>query len=151
MVSMKCSTLANYISVLSLAAGLQLGVSSVHAGVLGGAVQFAQVDIHVPGVHIEWGDDRRKRLRKAFWILQQSDRDYHGHRAAAVDEVRKAAHIIGMDLHGEGYGGEHFHWSDEHLREARDILSDLEHDSGGREREHLHTAVHELDRALETR
>lgn len=148
---MNCHKIANYLSTVALAIGLPMGLSTAHASPVSNLPLFAQVDIHVPGIHIEFGEDRRKQLRHAYWLLEQSDRDYHGHRMAAMEEVRKAAHGLGMDLHGEGYGGEKLHWSDKHLREARDILDDLARHSGGHERDHLREAVHQLDRALEVR
>jgi len=89
-------------------------------------------------------------LRHAYWLLEQSDRDYHGHKAKAIEEIKKAGEIIGMDLHGEGYSGEHQKWSDERLREARQLLKDVAEKTGGdREHEHLRLAIKELDKALE--
>jgi hypothetical protein len=101
-------------------------------------------------IEFHWDDSKREKLRHAYWILEGADRDYHGHKVAAMEQIKKAGEIIGMDLHhGKGYGGKHQPWSDARLREARGLLQDVVSDSGGKEHEHIHKAIHELDHALE--
>lgn len=100
---------------------------------------------------VEWIEAKRHKLRHAFWLLEQADRDYGGHRAKAMEEIKKAGEIIGLDLHGEGYGGEHQKWSDERLREAKHLLEDVVEKSGGREHEHIRIAIRELNKALDVR
>ena len=68
-----------------------------------------------------------------------------------MKEIKKAGEIIGLDLHGEGYSGEHQKWSDDRLREARHLLQDVVEKSGGREHEHIRLAIKELDKALEVK
>ena len=80
---------------------------------------------------VGWDEAKRKKLRHAYWILEQADHDYAGHRVKAMEEIRKAGRIMGMDLKGDGYGGEHPHWSDALLREARRNLHDIVEESGG--------------------
>jgi hypothetical protein len=98
-----------------------------------------------------WEEAKRHKLRHAYWLLEQSDRDYHGHKDKAIKEIKKAAEILGMDLHGEGYGGEKQKWSDERLREAKHALQDIVEATGGHEHEHIRTAIKEIDKALEVR
>lgn len=96
-----------------------------------------------------WTDAKRTKLRHAYWLLEQGDRDYAGHRLAAMKDIKKAAALMGMDLKGEGYSGEHQKWSDERLREARKSLDEVVDKSGGREHAQIRAAIKELDRALE--
>jgi hypothetical protein len=100
---------------------------------------------------IAWEEAKKHKLRHAYWLLEQGDRDYHGHRLVAMKEIKKAGEIIGLDLHGEGYSGEHQKWSDDRLREARHLLQDVVEKSGGREHEHIRLAIKELDKALEVK
>ncbi len=102
---------------------------------------------------VDWDDAKRKKLRHAFWLLNESDRDYDGHKAKAIEEIKEAGRIMGIDLKkGEGWGGEHQKWSDARLREARDLLIEVAEKSGGpREHEHLRKSIHEIDKALEVR
>jgi hypothetical protein len=142
---MKIQAISKLASIAAAIAVLPFGVSAFAASVDGDAI-LQPVQLHVD---FKWDDSNKRKLRKAYWILEQSDRDYHGHKAKAVEEIKKAGDIIGMDLHGEGYGGEKQRWSDDRLREARSLLKEIAQDSGGHEHEHLREAIHELDRALE--
>jgi hypothetical protein len=150
---MKLNCLRNYISATAVAALLPLGIASSHAAsgpsVLdadGPALQQA------PFQPVSWEEAKKHKLRRAYWLLSQADRDYRGHRAKAMEEIKKAGEIIGMDLHGEGWGGEHQAWSDERLREAKHLLEDVaEKTGGGREHEHLRVAIHELNKALDVK
>jgi hypothetical protein len=102
-----------------------------------------------PLQRVAWEESKRKKLRRAYWILEQADHEYAGHRGKAMEEIRKAGKIIGMDLKGDGYGGAKPHWSDELLREARHNLEDIVDDTGGPEHKHIRTAIKEIDHALE--
>jgi hypothetical protein len=153
MKNMKLHCIRNYLSMAATAALLPLGISTSHASPAptpldanSAVLQQAQLQ------RVDWEEAKKHKLRRAYWLLSEADRDYKGHRAKAIEEVKKAGDIIGMDLHGEGWGGEHQVWSDERLREARQLLIDVAEKSGGaREHEHLRIAIHELDRALEVR
>jgi len=162
---MKLRSILNYVSTIAVAAGLPLGFSTAHAAAAplatdpGQTLQFAQIQIQIPGpaspARIEWGDEKRRKLRHAYWILEHAKGDYHGHRGAAMEHIRKAADILGMELHGDGYAeGPHSESqaaSDDRLLMAKHILEDVAGESGGREHEHLHIAIRELDHALEVR
>jgi len=134
----------------ALAALLPLGLASSRAALApsslnadGAALQQAHPR------PLSWEEAKRHKLRRAYWLLEQGDRDYKGHRAKAIEEIKKAGEIAGMDLHGEGYGGEHQKWSDERLREAKHLLEDIVDKSHEHEHEHIWKAIKEIDRALE--
>src|SRR5580692_11211098 len=40
-------------------------------------------------------------LHRAYRILAWGDHDYHGHRAAAMKQVKQAADLLGVDLTGD--------------------------------------------------
>jgi hypothetical protein len=149
---MKISCLSKYAPVAALAALLPLGIAS-------GRAASSPTTLDADGAALEqahpqrvvWEEEKRHKLRHAYWLLEQADSDYHGHRAKAMAEIKKAGEIIGLDLHGEGYGGEHQKWSDARLREARQLLIDIVDKSHQREHEHIWKAIKELDRALEVR
>jgi len=98
---------------------------------------------------IDWEEAKRHKLRTAYWLLEHAERDYDGHRKVALKEVKKAGDVIGMDLHGEGYGGEPKWESDKRLREARRLLKEVRLETGGgEEHKHLRIAITEINLAL---
>ncbi|HEY3861058.1 MAG TPA: hypothetical protein VGO59_04150 [Verrucomicrobiae bacterium] len=146
------SGLGKFASAAALAVLLPLAISSTRAASVpstldadGAVLQQAQPR----RVAAWWTDAKRTKLRHAYWLLEQGDRDYAGHRLAAMKDIKKAAALMGMDLKGEGYSGEHQKWSDERLREARKSLDEVVDKSGGREHAQIRAAIKELDRALE--
>ena len=98
---------------------------------------------------VGWDEAKRKKLRHAYWILEQADHDYAGHRGKAMEEIRRAGRIMGLDLKGDGYGGQRPHWSDALLREARKNLQNIVEESGGEEHKHIRLAIKEIAHALE--
>jgi hypothetical protein len=100
---------------------------------------------------VDWDDRKRFKLRHAYWLLEQADKDYRGHREAAMKQIKKAGEMMRLDLHGDGWGGEKQRWSDERLREARGLLEDIVDKGGRREHEHIRAAIRELNKALEIR
>ena len=100
---------------------------------------------------MDWDDAKRRKLRRAYWILEGADHDYRGHRVEAMKEIKKAAEMMGMDLHGDGYGGGRQKWSDERLREARGLVEEVVDKTGRREHEHLRVALREINKALEVK
>jgi len=160
---MRKNSIATCVSTFAAIAGLPL--LAQHAAAAPSSGVLGQISIHFGHDHDQappppqpapmgFGDDQRHELRHIYWQLEHANHDYNGHRQEAVDQIRRAAEIMGMDLHGEGYDSGHGdqpqHWSDHQLREARDRLADLSGRTGGREHEHLDRAVHELDRALDS-
>jgi hypothetical protein len=146
--------LIKYISVAAVAAVLPFATSKARAVSAVPLPIDADSSLQQAPLRVEfhWDEGKKEKLRHAFWILEGADRDYHGHKAAAMEQIKKAGEIIGMDLHqGRGYGGEKQPWSDGRLREARGLLQDVVSDTGGKEHEHIRKAIHELDHALEVR
>jgi hypothetical protein len=149
---MKIGCLSKYAPVAALAALLPLGIvssraASVPTSLVADGAEFQQAHPQP----VSWEEAKRHKLRHAYWLLEQADSDYHGHRGKAMEEIKKAGEIIGLDLHGEGYGGERQKWSDARLREARQLLIDIVDKSHEREHEHIWKAIKELDRSLEVR
>ena len=64
-------------------------------------------------------------LRRAYHILATGDHDYKGHRVKAMKAVEAAGKLLGMDLHGDDKDREPQPLSDDKLREARGLLSNV--------------------------
>jgi hypothetical protein len=149
---MKTCRISRYASMAALAALLQLATATSRAASTpsnlaadGAVLQQAQLQ------RVDWDDAKRHKLRRAYWLLEQADRDYGGHKGKAIEFIKRAGKYMGLDLHGEGYGGEHQKWSDERLREARQLLIDIVDTGHQHEHEFIWKAIKELDRALEVR
>jgi hypothetical protein len=150
---MKICRLSHYASWAALAALLPLAMATSraasapsHLDADGAVLQQARLQ------RVEWWDDaKRHKLRHAYWLLEQADRDYNGHKGKAMEEIRKAGRIMGMDLHGEGYGGERQPWSDERLIEAKHTLEEIVDPGHRREHEHIWKAIQQINKALEHR
>jgi hypothetical protein len=145
--------LSNVISVAAISAAFTFGISNAHA-ISAPTMPLGGDTVAQPApsyVEYHWDDAKREKLRHAYWILEKADKDYHGHKAAAMEQIKKAGEIMSLDLHGKGYGGEKQPWSDARLREARGLLADIVSESGGKEHEHLRKAIKEVDKALEVR
>lgn len=94
-------------------------------------------------------------LHRAYHILATGDHDYHGHRIKAMEQVHKAADMLGVDLTGDDKDHEKQVLSDDKLREARGLL---EHVLGASEvkdqkriAKHIKGAIKEIDAALKKR
>ena len=166
---MKFRSFGSYTSTLAALAGMPLLVQSAPTTptpTLGqSSVDFDQHSDYRPaGYQSNWNDDQRRELRHIFYQLEHANRNYEGHRANAVNEIRRASDEMGMDLHGTGYsmqwqgspnyGGydrqtETTAWSDNSLRRCQDRLRDLANSTQDPVRHHLYNAIHELDRALD--
>jgi hypothetical protein len=148
--TMKTCSLSQYVSVAALAALLPIGVASSRAASSPSTLDADGATVQQSHLQpVSWEEAKRHKLRHAYWLLEQGDRDYNGHRGKAMEEIKKAGEIIGLDLHGNGYGGEHQKWSDERLREAKHLLEDIVDKSHEHEHEHIWKAIKEIDRALE--
>ena len=92
------------------------------------------------------------KLHRAYHILATGDHDYHGHRVKAMEQVHKAADILGLDLTGDDKDHEKQVLSDDKLREARGYLqevlgaSEVKHQK--RIAEHINAAIKQIDVAL---
>lgn len=101
--------------------------------------------------NIRWEAGKIEKLRHAYYLLEHADGDYRGHREAAMHSIKKAADLLGFEIKGGGHAEESQWNSDRKLREARQLLADLQDETGGKEQAHVHSAVKELDKALRTR
>jgi hypothetical protein len=147
---MKLCSITKFVSLAGGLALLPLGLAATPAPSSALASELAIAPYQSPSFdRVAWEEAKRKKLRHAYWILEQADHDYAGHRGKAMEEIRKAGKIIGMDLKGDGYGGEKPHWSDALMREARRNLQDIVEDTGGEEHKHIRVAIKEIDHALE--
>jgi hypothetical protein len=93
-------------------------------------------------------------MHRAYRILAYGDHDYHGHRVAAMKQVKQAADLLGLDLRGDDRDREVQVLSDDQLRTARDLLTHVLDNSEvkGQDRiaKHIHNAIDQIDKALET-
>lgn len=93
-------------------------------------------------------------LHHAYRILASGDHDYHGHRDEALNQIHKAADLLGVDLHGDDRDREKQVLSDDRLREAKGLLKNVLDNSEvkGQERisHHIELAIREIDLALRT-
>ncbi len=147
---MKLRSISNFASVAALAACLPLGMSSARA-VSNDSVPVAGDAVIQPSQfqRVEWNEERRAQLRRAFWLIEHSDGDYAGHRVKAMEHIKKVGEMLGVDLHGKGYGeGIKQAKSDERMHEARDLLKEVVRESDGKEKDILMSAVSEVNHAL---
>jgi hypothetical protein len=95
----------------------------------------------------------REEMVHAYHLLKWADADYHGHKAAAMEELKAAGKELNLDMEGAGWEHESQRKSDEQLKEARRLLRDsrdkLEEGDRNRVAKHVEKAVKELDSALE--
>lgn len=167
---MKIRTIISSATMVAALAGVPLLAPSLQAGPMLGqvSIQFGRDrDERPPPPRYQpsWSEDQRRELRHIFFRLEHANRDYDGHRASAMREIREAAEAMGFDLHGAGYAaqwqgsptyggygeGQSQEWSDNVLRRSRDRLSELANTTEQPVRHELYEAVRELDRALEVR
>jgi hypothetical protein len=91
-------------------------------------------------------------LHRAYRILATGDHDYHGHRADAMKQVKKAADLLGLDLKGDDKDREKQFLSDDKLREARGLLQNVlgasEVKDQGHITKHINAAIKEINTAL---
>jgi hypothetical protein len=91
-------------------------------------------------------------MHRAYRILASGDHDYHGHRAEAMKQIRKAADMLGVDLKGDDKDHEKQFLSDDKLHEARGLLENVLGASEVKEQDrisdHIHSAINEIDAAL---
>lgn len=92
-------------------------------------------------------------LRQAYAYLEAGDHDYKGHRAKALHAVGAACKTLGFATKGDGRNREAQKYSDNLLKSAREQLAAVEPQAQSLHQEqvaeHIHTAIHEIDLALE--
>jgi hypothetical protein len=94
-------------------------------------------------------------LHQAYHILATGDHDYKGHRAKAMNQVKKAADMLGLDLSGDDKDREKQVLSDDRLREARGYLVNVLGASEVKDQkkiaDHINAAIKQIDVALSIR
>jgi hypothetical protein len=94
-------------------------------------------------------------LRKAYRTLATGDHDYNGHRIKAMHAVEAAAKLLGMDLSGDLKDRTPQPLSDDKLREAQGLISQVlgAAEVKGQKRvvKHLNVAVENINTALKIR
>jgi hypothetical protein len=103
-----------------------------------------------------YAEGARDEVSHAYQLLKTADRDYDGHRAAAMKDVEEAGQKIGLSLSSFEFPREESQWkSDRKLNEARRLLQDasgkLEEHDRDRASSQVNRAVREIDRALENK
>lgn len=94
-------------------------------------------------------------LRRAYRILATGDHDYKGNRVKAMHAVEAAGKVLGMDLSGDLKDRSPQPMSDERLREAQGLISQVlgSAEVKGQKRvvKHLNTAIAHINTALRIR
>jgi hypothetical protein len=92
------------------------------------------------------------KLHRAYHILATGDHDYKGHRVKAMHAVEAAAKLLGLDLSGDLKDKEPQPLSDDKLREASGLISEViasaEVKDQKRITKHLDEAVKQINVAL---
>lgn len=94
-------------------------------------------------------------LRRAYRILATGDHDYAGHRVKAMHAVERAGKLLGMDLAGDLKDRSPQPLSDDKLREAQGLISqvlgaaEVKHQK--RVNKNLNEAVNQINTALSVR
>lgn len=149
---MKTYTLPVQISAGIVLALLSCGISNGHAAsatpIQNAGTGFTQSSPFRP---VTWEQFKVEKLQHAYHLLEHADGDYSGHREAAMQSIKKAAEILGVELTG-GEHAEESQWkSDRKLEESRRLLKELVEDAKGKEQPHVHHAIRELDKALKVK
>lgn len=87
-------------------------------------------------------------LQEGYRTLALGNHVYDGHRRAAMNQLDKAAHVLGADFSGDGRGGEQRIISDAQLLAVKLILERGRGSFTGAALEHVDSAIKELGTAL---
>lgn len=87
-------------------------------------------------------------LREAYRTLERADHDYKGHRKAAMEQIEKAAGLVGVKVRGDGHVRETQGLSDANLRAAESLLRDARAGLSGKALRHANRALEQLHIAL---
>jgi hypothetical protein len=87
-------------------------------------------------------------LRQAYGELASADQDYRGHRKGAMKQVEEAAKVLGVNLHGDDRDHERQGVSDDHLRNAQDLLNQASSGLAGKSLKHVMAAEKQISLAL---
>ena len=103
-----------------------------------------------------YAENPRDEVVHAYHLLKTADRDYDGHREAAIKDVQIAGDKLGLSLDTFEFPQTERQWkSDQKLSEARRLLQDASGKLEDRDRDRaaasVDKAVKEIDHALEVK
>jgi len=94
-------------------------------------------------------------LRRAYRTLATGDHDYNGHRIKAMHAVEAAAKLLGMDLSGDLKDRTPQALSDDKLREAQGLITQVLNSAAVKDQKrvvkHLNVAIAHINTALKIR
>jgi hypothetical protein len=97
----------------------------------------------------------RDALQSTYNLLAQANHNYRGHRLRAKKRIRQAGALLGLDLQGEGTGGEDQTDSDAALQQAASLLEQvragLPEDESPAMLDNLDNAIKQIGAALKVR
>lgn len=134
---------------LTLTCGTALRANNIPTAQTMGAANIGQ-----PGLQVVEFRDRAeaKMLRDAYIILATGDHDYNGHRVGAMQQVRSAAELLGLDVAGDAKGWKPQVLSDDRLREAKGLILQVLGAAEVKDQKpvvkRLNEAVHQINVAL---
>jgi hypothetical protein len=90
---------------------------------------------------------------QAYRSLELADHDYQGHRIKAMEHLRKAGLVLGVDLKGDGKAREQQGTSDSQVKQAQSMLQQMSSRKVAGKRHqramtHVNNALSELQTAL---
>ena len=148
---MNTKSLSIQVAVLTLT--LTCG-AALRANTITTAQTMGSATIGQPGFQMVEFRDRAeaKMLRDAYIILASGDHDYNGHRVGAMQQVRSAAELLGLDVSGDARGGKPQLLSDDRLREAKGLIVQVLGAAEVKDQKpvvkRLNEALHQINEAL---
>jgi hypothetical protein len=153
---MKITPLSNWLTIAGVAAGLICGTAARAA--TSPATPMVNPSGSSPGgfQFVDFRDSAEAQmLRNAYRTLATGDHDYRGHRVKAMRAVEAAGKLLGLDLAGDLKERTPQPLSDEKLREAQGLLTQVlgSAEVKGQKRvvRHLNAAIQHLNTALSIR
>jgi hypothetical protein len=153
---MKMTPLSNFLTIAGLAAGMTCGMAA--RATTTPAMPMVNPSGSSPGgfQFVDFRDSAEAQmLRNAYRTLATGDHDYRGHRVKAMRAVEAAGKLLGLDLAGDLKERTPQPLSDEKLREAQGLLTQVlgSAEVKGQKRvvRHLNTAIQHLNTALSIR
>lgn len=153
---MKTPTLSS-LKIAALAAALSLSASARSTTILTTTPILNAPGTSAGGLQLVAFRDSAEAdmLRRAYHILATGDHDYNGHRVRAMHAVEAAGKLLGMDLAGDLKDRTPQPLSDDRLREAQGLITQVlgaaEVKDQKRVVRHLNEAVKQINIALRVR
>jgi len=143
------SSLSVALVAAALSCGMTARANNVQMLQTPGGVVLERVELH-PAAFSDTAE--AKLLRNAYIILAHGDHDYNGHRAGAMQQVKAAADLLGLDISGDANNKEVQPLSDDKMREAKTLIVQVLDSAAVKDQKrvvkHLNEAVHQINQAL---